>query len=100
MRRIDPIHITGADGGKGMSIVGIGSLGSVMIVTGKSTVADSMHWSAMRKNAAGEWLVSVQRLFKGRYADAVVKAVDLLAALKQAGCEGEAESLNSAMKVW
>ena len=56
-----------------------------MILTGRRKRPDLIHWCLMRVDAAGEMLVAVQGISRGRYADAVVTATELHRGLTDIG---------------
>ncbi len=69
------------------SVVGV----RVGILTGKRRKWDHLHWSLMNDDE-----IAVQGLWRGRYADAIVKDTDLLAALEQLGAIEMANSIRRA----
>jgi hypothetical protein len=65
--------------------------GSVQILTGKRRVWDGLHWSLYSESE-----VALQGLWKGHYADAVVKCEDFVDALRSLGAVETADAVEAA----
>jgi hypothetical protein len=74
----------------------MGKYENPQLLTGKRRRWDSLHWSLMNRTDKGHE-VSLQGLYRGSYADAVVLAKDLHRALLDAGMPDSAARLANAL---
>ena len=72
---------------------------NVYITTGTAKQVDAMHWSGSRELDNGDYEVKCQRLYKGHYGDATVKASDLYRVLERHAPQ-EAFMLIQAWSAW
>lgn len=81
-------------------LVGVNRIGSATILTGKRKKPDTLSFSAFKAAGPSDYVVAVQGLYRGSYADGKVLASDLIAGLEAIGAEKDLNSLKRAFAAW